>query len=198
MFEKQIVAKVNHFPEFGRAASAGMIIAEIDKETQIIGEKVRRGLTATFTVKRRHGGETLTFFVSRLIGERRWCTDAVWTTGTDGRLMTARRNRPFGDRDAEQPLNPMFAAVLNKAAAKNLWFIDPKKIETGMRLEFRDNSHELEELTGELGKADEFNDFAEMDAQADEAAKAEGTDEEPKPAPEPRKLPAVAEPVFLF
>ncbi|MFC9818017.1 hypothetical protein ACFVJM_38880 [Streptomyces virginiae] len=192
MFDNQIVAKVNNFPAFGRAASAGMIIAEIDKETKIVGEKARRGMTATFTVKRRHGGETLTFFASRLIGERGWNTDAVWTTGTDGRLVHPLRNRPFGDRDDAQPLAQQFAEVLNKAAVKTLWFINPAKIADGVRFEFGDNPNELEELTGELDKVDEFNDFAEMDAEAGAA------EEKPQPAPEPRQLPAVAEPVFLF
>jgi hypothetical protein len=198
MFDNQIVVKINNFPEFGHAASLGMIIAEIDKETKIVGEKVRRGLTATFTITRRHGGETLAFFVSRLVGERRWFVDAVWTVDKGGRLAHAHRNRPFGDRDDALPLAAILAEPLNKATKKTRWEVQADKIALGERLEFLDNAHELEEMTGELDKADEFADFDEMDAEAAAAYYAEN-DEEPQPAPTARKpLPPVTEPVFLF
>ncbi|MER7688728.1 hypothetical protein [Streptomyces sp. NPDC097610] len=193
MLDNQIVAKINTFPEFGRAASLGMIIAEIEKETKIVGDKVRRGLTATFTITRRHGGETLAFFVSRLVGEKRWYVDAVWTMGEGGRLGTPRRNRPFGDRDDVLPLAAIFGEALNEATPRTRWDVAPAKVAAGIRFEFSDNTNELEEMTGELDKADEFTDFEEMDAEAAEAYYAEHG-EEPKPAPEARKpLP----PVFL-
>ena len=198
MLKNQIVAKINNFPESGRAASLGMIIAEIDKETKIVGEKVRRGLVATFTITRRHGGETLAFFVSRLVGERRWYVDAVWTVDKGGRLAHAHRNRPFGDRDDVLPLAAILAEALNKATPKTRWEVAPDKIAAGERLEFLDNSHELEEMTGEPEKADEFTDFDEMDAEAAAEYYAEHG-EEPQPAPTARKpLPPVGEPVFLF
>ncbi|MER5579802.1 hypothetical protein [Streptomyces massasporeus] len=198
MLDNKIVAKVNNFPETGRAASLGMIIAEIDKETKIVGGKVRRGLVATFTITRRHGGETLAFYVSRLVGERRWYVDAVWTVDKSGRLAYAHRNRPFGDRDDVLPLAAILGEVLNKATPKTRWDVAPEKIAAGERFEFRDNTTELEEMTGELDKPDEFADFDEMDAEAAAAYYAEHG-EEPQPAPTARKpLPPVSEPVFLF
>ncbi|MGW0844149.1 hypothetical protein ACWD26_29230 [Streptomyces sp. NPDC002787] len=198
MLDNKIAAKVNHFPETGRAASLGMIIAEIDKETKIVGEKVRRGLIATFTITRRSGGETLAFYVSRLVGERRWFVDAVWTVDKSGRLIHAHRNRPFGDRDDALPLAAILGEVLNKATPKTRWDVAPGKIAAGERFEFSDNTSELEEMTGELDKPDEFADFDEMDAEAAAEYYAED-DEEPQPAPTVCKpLPPVSEPVFLF
>ncbi|MFJ3365736.1 hypothetical protein [Streptomyces anthocyanicus] len=198
MLDSKIVAKVNNFPETGRAASLGMIIAEIDKETKIVGDKVRRGLVATFTITRRHGGETLAFYVSQLVGERRWYVDAVWTVDKSGRLAYAHRNRPFGDRDDLLPLAASLAEVLSKATPKTRWDVAPEKVAAGARFEFLDNTTELDEMTGELDKSDEFTDFVEMDAMAAAAYYAEHGDE-PQPAPTARKpLPPVDEPVFLF
>ncbi|QKZ20387.1 hypothetical protein [Streptomyces chartreusis] len=203
MLTNPTVVKISNFPESGRAASLGMIIRDIDQETKIIGEKVRRGLVAEFTITRRHGGETLAFYVSRLVGERRWHVDAVWTVDKTGRLQYPHRNRPTGDREDALPLIDILAKPLNMAAPRTQWNLGAEKVTAGTRLEFLDNAKELDEMTGELDKVDEFDDFDEMDAKAEAEADAEELaelmQEQPKPAPTGRKpLPPVSETVFLF
>ena len=198
MLTNPTVAKINNFPEFGHAASLGMIIRDIDQKTKIFGEKVRRGLVAEFTITRRTGGETLAFYVSRLVGEKRWYVDAVWTVDKTGRLQHPHRNRPFGDRDDVLPLADSLTEPLNKVTPRTQWNLTADHVTVGTRLEFLDNPKELEEMTGALDKADEFDDFEAMDAEAD-AELAALMEEQPKPAPTARKpLPAIAEPVFLF